>query len=235
MHLTVIAISIATLCLAQPAYAGRSSGGSTGRSSAGALRAAATSRPAAASPSKMRAAPAPGTTGGQAKNSVPGARQLGARRSLLADGAQPSPQLAQVIRQRESSGPGWLGTAFLVSLFSQHDLSSADKQWISNKIASLKQQDDEEPELAPAQVGPVRFEYTGLQPALALGQVATIRALALDASNKPLNVTCEMPQANITQDDKSAAIQWHPASPAVHVLTCHAGGERDRRIVKAGA
>ncbi|MEJ1269013.1 hypothetical protein WDV93_25060 [Pantoea ananatis] len=57
------------------------------------------------------------------------------RQSLLSsNGPQPSPRLQTIIREKEASGPGWVGTAALVWLLSQHDLSSSDREWINSRL-----------------------------------------------------------------------------------------------------
>ncbi|MGA5726650.1 hypothetical protein ACPCHQ_22200 [Ralstonia thomasii] len=227
--ITILALATLAMVASQVAEAGRGGGGgsSGGRSSisSGRSSSVASSRPSA----PYRAASA-----NPSRNSTPGARNLGTRRSLLASGQQPSPQLSQIIRERESSGPGWLGTAFLISLLSRHDLSEADHQWLESKINALKDEDDQEPELVPAVVPEVRFAYTGLQSSFAIDQAATIRVSAKADDGKPVTVACAMPEAEITQDDGSAAIKWRPQAAAVYVLTCRAGTQRDRRILKAG-
>ncbi|MDF6893604.1 hypothetical protein NLR16_24450, partial [Escherichia coli] len=69
--------------------------------------------------------------------------------------------MAQIIRERESSGPGWLGTAFLVALLSRHDLSDSDRQWLQSKIDALAGEDeaDDASGLAPPLAPSVTFLY----------------------------------------------------------------------------
>ncbi|WP_249354847.1 hypothetical protein [Ralstonia sp. 3PA37C10] len=107
-------------------------GSTVSRSAAGTSRSTSASRPSTYRPA----------TNGLARSSTPGARSLGTRGSLLEGGAQPSPKMAQIIRERESSGPGWIGTAFLVALLSRHDLSDSDRQWLQTKIDALAGEDE---------------------------------------------------------------------------------------------
>ena len=230
--------------LATDASAGRagSSGSTAGRSS---VMARSNSTGASTSPryaaATRSAAPDNRTTFRPAASAVPrfgaGSNRLGTRRSLLPErgGPSPSPTLAQEIRAKESSGPGWLGTAFLVSLLSRHDLSGSDRQWIESKIASLRDSgnDDEVPQLAPAIPNGIRFEYEGLQAAYPVGKPIRIEVRARDAAGTLLAVACQMEDGQARVSGTSAAIQWLPAAPAVRMLTCRAGGQRDRRIVKA--
>lgn len=228
--ITILALATLAMVASQIAEAGR---GSTGGSSGG--RSSISSGRSSSATSSRPSAPYRAASANPSRNSTPGARNLGTRPSLLSSGQQPSPQLSQIIRERESSGPGWLGTAFLISLLSRHDLSAADHEWLEGKINALKDGDSPEPELAPAVVSGVRFSYTGLQPAFAIDQAATIHVSAKAEDGKPVTVTCTMPEAQVTQEGESAAIQWRPQAAAVYVLTCRSGAQRDRRILKAGA
>ncbi|WP_404995423.1 hypothetical protein [Cupriavidus pauculus] len=122
-----------------------------------------------------------------------------------------------------------------MSLLSRHDLSGSDRQWIESKIASLKESgdDDDAPQLVPAIPNGIRFEYDGLEASYPVGKPVRIHVRALDAAGAPLAVTCQIEGGQANAPATSAAIQWLPDAPAVRMLTCHAGGQRDRRIIKA--
>lgn len=161
-----------------------------------------------------------------------------ARRSLLAGSpSQPSPKVTEIIRERERSGPGWLGTAFLVSLLSQHDLSSSDRSWIEGRINSLRESgEDDEP--APALLSPaapgVSFRYAGLQPQFTAGAEATVTVRA-ERAGVAVPVACALPGAQLDQGRGEARIEWTPAGPGVQLLSCEAAGHRDRKLLRVAA
>ncbi|WP_155402785.1 hypothetical protein [Ralstonia solanacearum] len=144
--------------------------------------------------------------------------------------------MTQIIRERESSGPGWVGTAFLVALLSRHDLSDRDRQWVQAKIDVLTGEDaaDDQSGLAPHLVPTMTFVYAGVLENFAIGRASTIHVTAHAAPGEPVAVSCTMPEANIAAEGASATLVWEPHAPAVYVLTCQAGGQRDRRLLKAG-
>lgn len=224
-HVPTLAVTLALMSTAQISdAAGNASTAS--RSAVGTSRSRSASRPSTYRPA----------TNGLARSSTPGARSLGTRRSLLEGGAQPSPKMAQIIRERESSGPGWLGTAFLVALLSRHDLSDSDRQWLQTKIDALAGEDesDDASGLAPPLAPSVTFLYAGIQGNFAIDRASTIHVTAQTAPGNPVAVNCTMREARITAEGTSATLVWEPHAQAVYVLTCQAGGQRDRRLLKAG-
>lgn len=224
-HVSTLVVALVLLSAAQISDAA-GNGSTTSHSTGGTSRSTSASRPTTYRPA----------ANGLARSSTPGARSLGPRRSLLDSGTQPSPQMAQIIRERESSGPGWLGTAFLVALLSRHDLSDSDRQWLQTKIDSLAGQDgaDDDSGLAPALTPDVTFLYAGLQGKFEIGRESRIHVTAHGVPGHPVAVSCTMPEAHITTEGTGAMIVWEPHTPAVFVLTCQAGGQRDRRLIKAG-
>ena len=161
-----------------------------------------------------------------------------ARRSLLAGSpSQPSPKVTEIIRERERSGPGWLGTAFLVSLLSQHDLSSSDRSWIEGRINALRDS-GEDAEPAPALLSPaapgVSFRYAGLQPQFEAGAEATVTVRA-ERAGVAVPVACALPGAQLDQGQGEARIEWTPAGPGVQLLSCEAAGHRDRKLLRVAA
>lgn len=224
-HVSTLVVAFALLSAAQISVAA-GNGSTASRSTAGSSRSTSTSRPTTYRPA----------TNGMARSSTPGARSLGPRRSLLEGGAQPSPKMAQIIRERESSGPGWLGTAFLVALLSRQDLSDSDRQWLQTKIDALSGEDDADDDsgLAPPLAPSVTFLYAGLQGSFEIGRASTIRVTAHSVPGTPVAVSCTMPEARITAEGIGAMLVWEPRGPAAYVLTCQAAGQRDRRLLKAG-
>jgi hypothetical protein len=235
MRHLILALASLTLLASPPTHAGRGSTPSAGASRSSVSRNPSSAPAGASTWSRSETPSYRPATSPTAARATPGARQLGtARRSLLDDGPPPSPALSQVIRDKERSGPGWLGTAVLVSMLSQHNWSSRDRQWLESKLATLKADTgDAAPPLAPALTAPIQFHYEGLLPTFAVGHLATIRVSAVDRQGQTRPVICELSQATVKPQGTSAAIQWQPAMPAVSVLTCHADGQRDRRILKA--
>lgn len=92
-----------------------------------------------------------------------GGSQNTARRSLLTGTPPPSPRLREIIQREESSGPGWIGTAFLIALLSQHDLSAADHAWIEARIAALGRDEEQPPALLASVTPAVAFHIQGLK------------------------------------------------------------------------
>lgn len=160
----------------------------------------------------------------------------GARASLLGGGAQPSQKVTEIIRERESSGPGWIGTAFLVSLLSRHDLSSSDKSWIEGRIADARKDgdpDESEPGLVPAVAQDVVFRFVGLDRPLHLDTPAAFTISAKDQSGKLPSLVCEVPVgARMSQSPGRAEVRWTPQANGVYILTCSAAGHRVRRLVR---
>lgn len=226
--ISTLTVALVLLSAAQVADAGRGGAGGSStasRSAGGISRSAGASKPGTYRPA----------TNSLAQTSTPGARARGTRRSLLEGGAQPSAHLAQVIRERESSCPGWLGTAFLVALLSRHDLSDSDRHWLQAKIDALADDEaDDQSGLEPPLVPTVTFLYAGLQGNFMTGRGSTIRVTAHGTPVNPIPVSCTMPEARISTEGPAAVIVWEPRAPAAYVLTCQAGGQRDRRLLKAG-
>jgi len=219
------------------AFAGTSGGSRTSSSSTS------TSSARSSSTSSSRTPDAPKTSrstflqrsaaGPTIKNAAGAMRTSVGRRSLLDDAPAPSTRLANVIQQRESSGPGWLGTAFLISLLSQHDLSKDDRGWIQGRIDALKGEEGEN-SLLPATSPAVRFSYLGLKPSYKVGESIELNASASSMESKPVPIECAFQGAIANTESGRANIKYRPAAPAVQVLSCRAGGRTDRRLIKVG-
>jgi hypothetical protein len=159
------------------------------------------------------------------------------RRSLLAAGTPPSPHLTRIIRERERSGPGWVGTAVLIALLSQHDLSAADRNWIQGKIDALGAEGegvDKQPLLPPAQRP---MSITGATQPLRPGQNATI---AVAAAGIPADaVACDIEgvatQPAVTTRDRVANLTWTPEQAGVYILNCRAGKHTERRVLRVAS
>ena len=241
------ALAVATAAHAGPSGSsgGRSSGGggssggkssststsSSGKSAASPSRGTGgTSSTGAAGRSGYRAANAPGQRPINRQNTAQGQQ----RRSLIpTSGAQPSQHVTEIIRERESSGPGWLGTAFLISLLSRHDLSSSDKSWIEGRINSIRAEEDsdasEPPALLPAAHPKIAYTFKGIDAPLRVGEAASVSVSALD-NGKPVDVSCDHPAA--TTQNGRVEIAWTPDVPGVTLLTCKAGERTERRLVR---
>lgn len=163
-------------------------------------------------------------TGYKSKPSVVTKHRLNQKSLLTKNGPQPSPMVTQIIRERESSGLGWLGGAFLVALLSRNDLSSSDRNWIQNQIDTL-----EEPLLPPVRPK-VILVFTGLDGPLRVGEAADISVSAVDGSGKSLFVACDLP-ANADNQGR-IKLSWTPDSPGVRLFTCKAGGHQERRVAR---
>lgn len=233
---TATIVFLIALLAQSTAYAGSSSSSSS-RSSSGSSSFSSSSRSSSFSsdstsrPSMTSRPSSPAIS----RNVAGGLRTSPAGRqsqSLLQNSAPASPRLTQIIREREnSSGPGWLGTAFLVSLLSQHDLSSSDRGWIENRIAELKQ-DGEPAALLPAVRPAITFNYVGLKPSYKVGDHIEITANANDATKKPAPVECNLQGALVKNETGRANVEWKPVTTSVKIMICRAGGHQDRRLIR---
>lgn len=223
-----LVLLVASLCVATVEAAPSSGGGKGSSSSGGKSAAAAPKSQGRPSPSKSPAARA-GMRGGAGAGVV-------APRSLVGGGSPPSPKVTGIIRERETrSGPGWLGTAFLISMLSRHDLSSSDRSWIQGRIGELRAQgvDDRasEEDLLSAVKSPVKFRYAGLQPVYSTGDVVTL-SIQATREGKAIPVECVFQGAHVDRLDGSANISWTPVDPGAQVLTCRANGHQERRLLR---
>lgn len=165
------------------------------------------------------------------------ARMAAARRSAL-DGAKskPSQKVVEVIREKERSGPGWIGTAALVYLLSRHDLSDSDRGWIQGRIDELKAEGEESgsvPTLLPAALPPVTFRFTGLQPQFERGEKLSV-AVRAEAKGAVVPVECELSGATVTKLGQETQVTWEAGAEGVSVLSCVAKDHQVRRLVKVG-
>lgn len=173
-----------------------------------------------------------------------GARADGTRRSLLdGSGSPPSQKVTEIIRERERSGPGWLGTAFLISVLSRHDLSAADRSWIQSRIDEIGPDDNGPAEQPLGAVSPaVSFEYLGIPDVVRAGEQVSLAVRVAGKSSasasspaQPLRAQCTLDGAKIAQRGSGATIDWTPDSPGVYVLSCEAGGHTSRRLLRVQA
>lgn len=160
-----------------------------------------------------------------------------ARTSLLGGaGPKPSQRVTEIIRERESSGPGWIGTAFLVSMLSQHDLSSSDRSWIQSRIDAAQKRGESDPDapaLLPEARPPVVFAFEGIDSPLHVGWPSKLRVKAADRAGHALVVSCDAPTgAHAVQASGHAEIAWTPTSAGIFLLPCRAGTGVERRLVR---
>lgn len=211
-----------------PASVGPSVGG---RASAAAMRGPGSAGASARtrSPARPAAARPFGQFGARSSNTV--------RRSLLGAGARPSPRLTQIIRERERSGPGWIGTAVLVALLSQHDLSASDRSWIQNKIDALK--GEEEVDAVAALLPPVSrpFTVTGASQPMHAGRPASIDIAAAGISISDLECAIDgaTAQPDLSRRGAAAIITWTPDRAGAYILNCRAGKHIERRVLRVAA
>ncbi len=162
-------------------------------------------------------------------------RAQAARRSLLdhPGQAQPSASLAQTIRNRES-GPGWVGTAFLIALLSGGGLSASDRSWLEARIASMAN-DGGDDNAAPVLLGPVappiQFHFDGLRDRYVTGDSIAVRVSATRAGTA-LPVSCIDPVSRRELVGEGLHLSWAPAAAGVDLLACSAGGYSERRLVR---
>lgn len=148
-----------------------------------------------------------------------------ARQSLLNNnGPQPSPRLQTIIREKEASGPGWVGTAALVWLLSQHDLSSSDREWINSR---LREADSSEPP-APGE-SDVSFQWA-VPAQIMSGQPVKIIVTAFH-HGKAVLPSCELGNVKSVPENNAAVLNWTPENTFSAVATCRAEGWVDQRLL----
>lgn len=235
MRIAKLVIAVATLSAFCAAAAGPS-----GRSSGSARASSSTSRGSTAvrTGSSIR---------GFAPSSAlrPSRTVPAARRSLLSSGTQPSSRVTEIIRERESSGPGWIGTAFLVSLLSQHDLSASDRSWIEGRISSLRAEergedggDGPDPLLPPAKPN-VAVALSGAAVPLESGVPAAMELIATANGRPATSLECSVKGDTTTRTTLRRpgvlGITWTPDHPGVYILDCTADGHHERRLLRVAA
>ncbi len=152
------------------------------------------------------------------------------RQSLLSGrGSQPSPRLQTIIRERESSGPGWMGTAGLVWLLSQHDLSSSDRDWINSRLSEVRSENAIEPAEAVNEQSDVSF-YWSYPAHIVNGQSVKISISAVRHGKAMLPV-CELGELKSQPDNNIAVITWKPENTVSAVVTCRTEGWVDQRLL----
>lgn len=204
--------ALIALCFLQslPVMAGSSSSRSSFKSSAGyAARSPAYRNSFTGStPVYKSFTPAAGssTATGRTDSRSPGAKLSPSAPQSLQNrsGPQPSPQLQTIIREKEASGPGWLGTAGLIWLLSQHDLSSSDREWINNR---LREENSENPQPVTEQ-SDVSFQWS-VPATFTNGQSAKI-VIAAVRHGKVLLPDCELGDIKSVHENNAAVLNWTP-------------------------
>ena len=225
--------ALIALCFLQslPVMAGSSSSRSSFKSSAGyaARSPAYRSSSTVSTPVYKSFRPAAGsnTATGRTDSRSPGAKLSPSAPQSLQNrsGPQPSPQLQTIIREKEASGPGWLGTAGLIWLLSQHDLSSSDREWINNRLR------DENSENTPpvTEQSDVSFQWS-VPAAVTNGQPAKI-VIAAVRHGKVLQPDCELGDVKSVHENNAAVLNWTPENTVSAVATCRADGWVDQRLL----
>lgn len=157
-------------------------------------------------------------------------RQL--EKSVLDDAPPASPKLTNLIRSREGAAEaGLTGAALLMALLKEKGLSINDRSWIESRLNELKATGDLQGALLAPTFPPVLFVYTGLKQHFQVGENISIRVdAAVDGKTIPLR--CSLADAQVTTIGKTVQIKWTVISPTVQLLTCHANGHSERRLIK---
>lgn len=195
--------------------------------------------------SAVRSSPRPSTSGPVTyKSAVPVTpvnrynsrtpKKAGSNRSVLSRSQTlPSEKLQTVIREKERSGPGWMGTALLVWLLSQHDLSSSDKAWVNQQIAQAKKE-NQQVLPPPPELSDVAFNWS-YPSAFTPGQKAMIAVSAKQGlAGKAVPVTCVMNGSYGVKNGEITRIEWTPDKAMTAVMRCEAGGLSDLRMFSTG-
>lgn len=225
--------ALIALCFLQslPVMAGSSSSRSSFKSSAGyAARSPAYRNSSTVSTpvyKSFRPAAGSSTATGRTDSRSPGAKLSPSAPQSLQNrsGPQPSPQLQTIIREKEASGPGWLGTAGLIWLLSQHDLSSSDREWINNRL----REENSENTSPVTEQSDVSFQWS-VPASVTNGQPAKI-VIAAVRHGKVLQPDCELGDVKSVHENNAAVLNWTPENTVSAVATCRADGWVDQRLL----
>jgi len=166
-------------------------------------------------------------------SSAAGFRSLSYGVGQGASAAKPSERLQTIIREREvSNGPGWFGTAALVWLLSQHDLSDSDRSWISSQLSSSNDGDGQDASVDRITKA-LTFTWDGLPEAVKVGQPVKIVVSAVDAKghHQALDCTITNGSASTTLTENGVVMTWTPATAGMGFLQCDGLSEGERRAV----
>ncbi|HGH4585595.1 TPA: hypothetical protein ACJIWA_004118 [Enterobacter bugandensis] len=216
------------------AHAGKSSGSGSRSFSSSSTKGSAvrnSPRPSTSGPVTYKSA-VPVTPVNRYNSRTP--EKTGNYRSVLSQSQTlPSEKLQTVIREKERSGPGWMGTALLVWLLSQHDLSSSDKEWVNQQIAQAKKENQQIPP-PPPELSDVAFNWS-YPSAFTPGEKALIAVSATQGiAGKSVPVTCVMNGSYGVKDGEITRMEWTPDKAMTSVMRCEAGGLSDLRMFSAG-
>ncbi|MDE8558883.1 hypothetical protein [Pantoea vagans] len=224
--------ALIALCFFQslPVMAGSSSARSSFKSSAGyaARSPAYRSSFTGSTPYKsFRPADGSSTATGRIDSTSPGSKLSPSAPQSLQNrsGPQPSPQLQTIIREKEASGPGWVGTAGLIWLLSQHDLSASDREWINNRLR--EENSGNTPPVT--EQSDVSFQWS-IPATFTNGQPAKI-VIAAVRHGKVLLPDCELGNIKSVHENNAALLNWTPEHTVSAVATCRADGWVDQRLL----
>jgi hypothetical protein len=188
--------------------------------------------------SAVRSSPRPSSSGPiRYKSAVP---ESAAGRTSYSSGSVlsrsknlPSEKLQTVIREKESSGPGWFGTGMLIWLLSQHDLSSSDRAWIKNQIDEAKKEGEAVPP-PPPDLSDVVFNWA-FPSEFIPGKKAMITVTANQGTTeKQVAISCVMNGVYGIKEGGAVHMEWTPEKNMSAVMRCNAAGLSDLRIFTAG-
>lgn len=149
----------------------------------------------------------------------------------------PSPQLqARIEREQQRNGPGWLGTAALVWLFSQHDISPSDRTWISSQLEQQAAVSDTTSTHRTAKK--LTFAYEGLPSQAVVGEPIELAVSAVDASKHKQALSCSIvgpgsdTSATSTPTDSGTVVAWQPRAEGTAFLQCDGLYEGERKAIQ---
>ncbi|WP_210452463.1 hypothetical protein [Pantoea ananatis] len=237
--------ALVALCLLQtvPVKAGGFSSRSSFKSSSGFAARSPSYRPSSTgsapayksfrpeSGSGTKSAGGNGSSVGRVNGTSPGyGPSPSARQSLLNNnGPQPSPRLQTIIREKEASGPGWVGTAALVWLLSQHDLSSSDREWINSRLREANSDSSSEQPAPVSGESDVSFQWA-VPAQIVSGQPVKIIVTAFH-HGKAVLPSCELGDVKSVPENNAAVLNWTPENTFSAVATCRAEGWVDQRLL----
>lgn len=168
---------------------------------------------------------------------APSATAAPSRIGATPDTLRPSPQLqARIEREQQRNGPGWLGTAALVWLFSQHDISPSDRTWISSQLEQQAAVTDTTSTHRTAKK--LTFAYEGLPSQAVVGEPIEMAVSAVDASKHKQALSCSIvgpgldTSATSTPTDSGTVVAWQPRAEGIAFIQCDALYEGERKAIQ---
>jgi hypothetical protein len=122
-----------------------------------------------------------------------------------------------------------VGTAALVWLLSQHDLSSSDREWINSRLREADSDSSSEQPVPVSGQSDVSFQWA-VPAQIVSGQPVKIIVTAF-RHGKAILPSCELGDVKSVPENNAAVLNWTPENTFSAVATCRAEGWVDQRLL----